>query len=432
MMKTDNQAPGTQYRPACSGNEPKHKALFWLLLVFAPMALVQSGAIVALLFALVVAGLWVLPERRGLIRIDTDSLVHWWLPMLLGYGLLSVSWARDSWEAFYDWWRVALILSGGWLFFRSVLRLEPAHCRYLLRGVLWGAALLMISLFVEWLGDGQLAALIKDNDTSNLLYTSRACALLAVLLWPLTVFCRFSLGITPAAVLFLLALVIIALLPILAASVAILAASIVFGCYMVWPRFTPRLIGGAFITLMLLAPLASLQSSRYVQFEETSPAAERPSSSWLHRLVIWEFFAERIQSSPWVGYGIGSAHGLGQVPAAFKDYQRIARNRGNTEIAALPPLHPHNAALQLWHDLGLVGVLGLCAWMWQVMHDLLQREFRRGTVAASLASLTAWWVIAGLSFGLWQKWWLASGVISLAICTLLLRGLKTQGNNTSA
>ena len=91
MMNSDEQTPATPYRPACTGNEPKLKPLFWLLLVFAPLALVQSGAISLLLFALVVAGLWYLPDRRGLLMLDTDRIALWGLLALLGYGLLSIS-----------------------------------------------------------------------------------------------------------------------------------------------------------------------------------------------------------------------------------------------------------------------------------------------------------------------------------------------------
>ena len=186
-MNSGDQTTVTPYRPACTGNEPKLKPLFWLFLLFTPLSLVQSGAIVALLFALVVAALWDMPARRNLLMIDTDRIALWGSLALLAYGLLSVGWARESREAFYDWWRIAFILSGGWLLPYCLVRLEPAHCRHLMQGVLWGAALLMLALLVEWLGEGQLAALIKDHDTSKLLYTSRACALLAVLLWQLTV-----------------------------------------------------------------------------------------------------------------------------------------------------------------------------------------------------------------------------------------------------
>ncbi len=429
MLGTKNkqQAPMSGFN---TGRPLKITLLFWLLALFGPLALVQSGAIVALLFALTVVGLWGRIDRQAFFA--ADDIGKWCLLALLVYSLLSVAWARDSQEAFYDWWRVALILASGWILGTCVSRLCAAHSRYLLQGLLWGAALLLIVLSIEWVTKGQLAAFVKKTDTSHLSYTSRACAVLAVLLWPLALFCHQRLGAVAAGAVLISTLILIAVLPMLAASAGVIVATVVFLCHCVWPRFVFRAFGFVIITMVLAAPWAGIHISRYVQSDQQLIVYEDLPSSWLHRLVIWEFFAERIQASPWRGYGLGSAHGLGEVPAALEHYRQNTQPYGNAIITAQPPLHPHNAALQLWHDLGIVGVLVAGGWLFFMLRNMTRHDAAKQAAAASLASLTAWLVIAALSFGLWQKWWLASGGITVAVCMLLLRGLETQGRDANA
>ena len=426
MNTTDNLASIVPSHPSQSELRPTLRLLFWLLLAFAPMTLYHSGATVVLLFALTLVSIWDSQDRKIIFSHSSSKVQMWLFVALMGYGLLSISWAGDLKESFYDWWRIALILSCGWILLQSILRLDPSHCRYLLGGVMWGTGLLILSLIVEWLGDGQIASLFKDQQSSNLLFTSRSCAVLAVIVGPLTLYGATRLGAWATGLFSLLALMMIALLPLFSASIAVVSAAVVFICQRCWPRITPWILALSIILTLFLMPLAGVQSSSSAQSIKSLP------KSWVHRLVIWEFFAERVQQSPWVGHGIGSAHGLSKDPSALADYQRIARVYGNAKITAQPPLHPHNAVLQLWHDLGLVGVLGASVLILLVIRGLVRGGFGPNALAVGLAALTAWLVIAGVSFGLWQKWWLACSGISLTIYMLMLRGLYTQGNITDA
>ena len=411
---------------------PSLRILFWLLLIFAPMTLLHSGATVALLFALTVVSIWDCQDRKKLFTHSSSKLQLWIFFALIGYGLLSIFWAGDIKESFYDWWRIALILSCAWLFFKSIIRLDPSHCRYLLGAVMWGAGLLILSLIVEWLSGGKMASLVKDIQSWNLLYTSRACAVLAIILGPLTLYAITRLGSWVTGLFSFLAILVIVVLPLFSASIALMSAAVIFICQRCWPRMTPWILATSIVLILFLTPIAGLQSSQYVESTSTAQSIESLPKSWVHRLVIWEFFAERVQQSPWIGYGIGSAHGLGNDPSALADYQRIARIFGNVRITAQPPLHPHNAVLQLWHDLGILGVLGVCVLILLVIRGLVCGGFAPNALAAGLAALTAWLIIAGVSFGLWQKWWLACSGISLTICMLMLRGLYTQGTIKNA
>jgi len=119
--------------------------------------------------------------------------------------------------------------------------------------------------------------------------------------------------------------------------------------------------------------------------------------SWAIRLDIWRFVAERILERPFIGWGL--------------DASRMF----SPDIL----LHPHNAALQLWLELGAVGA-GLAALFWVWVFGRLDRAEAedRPMTAAAAATATVYLVIGALSFGIWQEWWIALGVLAAASCAM--------------
>ena len=90
----------------------------------------------------------------------------------------------------------------------------------------------------------------------------------------------------------------------------------------------------------------------------------------------------------------------------FKDpnYPEIEDRRYRTVIVAMP-LHPHNAALQVWLELGFVGAILLAALCGGVPLACQRATWSRASVAAALATFSTAYVLAMLSFSLWQSRW---------------------------
>ncbi len=141
-----------------------------------------------------------------------------------------------------------------------------------------------------------------------------------------------------------------------------------------------------------------------------------------HRLFIWDSVAQLIPDNPLIGAGFDAS-----------------RHENRTEDGKAPlypgviPLHPHNAALQIWYELGAVGILIALAGV-NLMLDRLSkpnRTHRTDTIMLpdaliSMTTVTALdtmnrgngekialrqcgfiflLVIAMLSWGLWQNRW---------------------------
>ncbi|MCF2525902.1 polysaccharide biosynthesis tyrosine autokinase [Yinghuangia soli] len=104
----------------------------------------------------------------------------------------------------------------------------------------------------------------------------------------------------------------------------VLAVSAVVGC-------------SAWLVITRYEPLRN----RFIDNDGASMAGVRVGTSG--RSDLWATTWESIQTSPWIGHGIGSAGNLLADPANPADLG-----------------HPHNDYLRLWHDLGL---LGLALWL---------------------------------------------------------------------
>lgn len=186
-----------------------------------------------------------------------------------------------------------------------------------------------------------------------------------------------------------------------AAPTLALAASL--PCFFLALRGGPRAIGllaGLTAIDILATPLIMLAADHlgfYARFKaELAP-------SWSDRLRMWAFVAERIAAHPWRGAGLD----------ASRMFPGVVR------------LHPHNGPLQLWYELGLPGaLLGALfwLWLWRRIADCARRDRLQGATAAAAA--TVYLTIGGVSFGLWQEWWLCVGALAMTLCILLGKALE--------
>jgi O-antigen ligase len=69
-------------------------------------------------------------------------------------------------------------------------------------------------------------------------------------------------------------------------------------------------------------------------------------------------------------------------------------------------LHPHNGALQIWYEFGVVGALFAAAIWGAIVHRIA--NLPHNARAICFAALTTIAVVSYISHGLWQSWWLGT------------------------
>jgi len=155
-----------------------------------------------------------------------------------------------------------------------------------------------------------------------------------------------------------------------------------------------KVLVGLVAAPFVLAPLAVLvavQTGAIAWLHRMVPA------SWDARLNIWTFAADHIQSHPFRGWGLDASRTFGSAI----------------------PLHTHNAQLQLWLELGAIGAALAGVFFCWLAYGVVRLSQRSRTEAAmAAAALVSYLVIGGLSFGVWQEWWLGLGALTLIACGL--------------
>ena len=96
------------------------------------------------------------------------------------------------------------------------------------------------------------------------------------------------------------------------------------------------------VLVIITAPLTFARLERLPALAETADAVKLSAG---HRLLIWSFAGDRIAERPLAGWGLDSSR---TIPGG-----RDPIRPGETWM----PLHPHNAPLQLWLELGVPGAV---------------------------------------------------------------------------
>lgn len=127
------------------------------------------------------------------------------------------------------------------------------------------------------------------------------------------------------------------------------------------------------------------------------------------RADMWAEFANLIWFKPILGHGMEASH------VARDTYGHLLANDRVLGFG-----HAHNFAVQVWYELGLVGVLLFSALIILFFRSLNSLPAR--AVPPVLATVSAIWTVSLVSHGAWQAWWWSlMGIITLLWLMVLQR-----------
>ena len=90
------------------------------------------------------------------------------------------------------------------------------------------------------------------------------------------------------------------------------------------------------------------------------------------------------------------------------------------------PLHPHNAALQQWLELGVPGAVLFALLVGLAWSALACVEWPPLFAAAAGASLTTAFVGCFATYGIWQEWWLGVLWFSFFLILVMARVVRSE------
>jgi len=342
--------------------------------------------------------------------------VTWLLAALVVWGAASTLWSivpdRSASQAF----RLFLFAAGVAFLLSAALRLDPAGRKTLESFTLAGMALGLLFVLFELATGGLVHGVLNDfetNPTQNLFELNRASSVISIAAWVAIVPMWRRFGWMGAAILMLASGYAISQLQPSSPFLAIIAGAVIFA--FAW--FSPRtafilllaVVAAALIMIPFIADLTPVIADliRALGFSEFS---------LLHRMAIWEFASERLLTQPIVGWGLDASRsvGAGQLVGV-----NDAPNIGSRAVDALP-LHPHNALIQAWLEIGLLGALIVAGLFVSAVVAIWRSALGNLERAAACAVLIAAFVNAELSFGIWQGWWLSCLALFAMLTTALV------------
>lgn len=125
------------------------------------------------------------------------------------------------------------------------------------------------------------------------------------------------------------------------------------------------------------------------------------------RLEIWWAYAQQVLEAPLFGHGLGASLWANEVYAGSDPVMLSALNYG----------HPHNVSIQVWYELGFVGVALSTGLIVLLFRQVLRLPDHHQKVAVAL--IAGVWTIAYVSHGAWQHWWWALvGIVAVLFVAL--------------
>lgn len=351
--------------------------------------------------------------------VPDKAAIYWLIVMgfCLAYIAASASWSINADDSLQRLKRLSLLLAVAFVALYAVSRM-PCPQAWMHWSVVIGVTLLLILTLLEAafgiLSDSFWASADAVEKAQIL---NRPATYLVLLVWPAALAARrlskpwLSWGLIGCVP------VVLAASSATAAAMAGLIGALAFLATLL----SRRLAASAFALVVFVSVLGMPFAVTNGPLMTSLSAAVKSSGvfSFAHRLGIWNFVAASSFENPILGTGANTARhlpGATQPLSEAKSFAPYLEALDPTfptlrESPALP-LHPHNVALQLHLELGVVGALLFCGVATAVIF-FFAVENRKNTAPFTVAWAASWFVIAYLSIGFWQTWWWALSAICL-------------------
>lgn len=126
------------------------------------------------------------------------------------------------------------------------------------------------------------------------------------------------------------------------------------------------------------------------------------------RLEIWNFIAGHIFEHFLYGSGV-------EATRAIQSFDTNQIYYPSDTV-----LHPHNFALQIWIEFGLVGATLAVMFCAHMLH-LIRTKLSVDNARVALPVFVAWLSVNTTGYGIWQSWWLGASFFTLALVVLVVR-----------
>lgn len=323
----------------------------------------------------------------------------------------SVFWSIVPKETFILSLKLIILSSSGLIILKKFLSIEKKHKEIIKKYFLYGFILGLVILGIEIISNASILSFIKQSQ-QPLNKFNKIATIMTIMIWPITKNLINKNYKLTSAIIVIVTFVIISQLESAAAIIAFIIGSVVFIISYISPNKTALFLIFFIFGSFILSPftIPPISKNQYVkEYVSYLP------SSWLHRFVIWKMIGLKIINNPLLGWGLNSS----KSDFFSKEYtcwleKSLNNNSSNLKCANILPLHPHNLALQFWLELGFLGVI-IMSYLISLIPMFILNIKNRFEKMAALASFSSAIFIAGVSYGIWQSWWVSALWLAIII-----------------
>ena len=402
------------FNPAVAG-----LGLAFAAAAFPLVAFLQARAVVPLAILAAIMSL-ALARKAGAWRLEIGRPLAAILVLACLWAAVSIPWAPDTWLGIRGALKLAGNLLLGAVLFSAARKLDADGRRWIAPALLFGFGLTLALLFIEELFRGPISVGLRDlpyRGPGGFFWLNASAAILILIIWPVSVHLwHRHRGAMVIAAFGLMALILY-LMTYWTGLISLIAGVIGALCVYAFRRRAGISLAVLFALGVATAPILPATVLKPDTVLETVGEVAPPL---MHRLYIWEFASQRIAEHPIRGWGMNASR---VIPEGKKVVE------GKAWSGYVMPLHPHNAALQVWLELGgpgalLFGVLGVLVFFGVVRPHIP----RVHSAAAAGLALTALALLSS-SYGIWQSWWLATLWISASLMAVTISERQSQSRN---
>ena len=342
------------------------------------------------------------------------------LGALVAWALVTTIWAPLPMNGLQLWLRVLAIIIAGLYLASCAVRLDAAD-RETFGAAIGLSGVLFVVLFLFELATGGAltkAAIATWNQVTpweaqppyHGAFLTSASAALVVFVWPsaLAIARRTSLGW--AAVFLIVASLAVMGQNMAAAKIAFFFSAIAGALMWRWPRFAGVAVVAGLVTanIILFVVVYSRGAAGLAAWLADAMSLHILPLPWQERIHIVAFTLDRVAEQPLFGWGFDASR---TISAGI-----VGPFHGNPAL----PLHPHSLWLQIWLELGLVGVVLALALVGVIVDRISASRSGPMVVATAVATVVSYLVVGNISFGAWQNWWLAIAWLGLGFFVALV------------
>lgn len=331
------------------------------------------------------------------------------LGCLLAWGTVSALWSVDPSRSLIVAARLAGLFAVGLVLAWAAERVKaPDRLTFLL---LVGLALGIATAAADFVTQGMLGAPFTDRAYQPAAL-NRASVSFAILLLPASaVLVRCDRAIL-ALISATLTAALIYVLAGTAAKGALLAGFSMGLLLYFWRARVARVAAVISVLIIITSPLSLAKLAQRAPLWEAADAVKLSAG---HRLLIWSFTGDRIAERPLSGWGLDASRAMPGGKDLIRPHQTWM------------PLHPHDAPLQLWLELGVLGAAVFALLVALAWFAIAATYWPRLFAAAAGASLMAALMASFASYGIWEEWWLGTLLFVMFAIIVMARVATSRG-----